>query len=1094
MNETPSDSTAQDRQLAGGVIRAELAEALRAQGVDGERALGLLLDAAYMLDHPDSFRRPSEVAHSCVRGALDSVLKLAGEDFPGPQRAVRALEAAAEAVAEDWGERGDVSSGLLDALLTAVDEVHAQRADRGGFRVRQVERLVLEQTRQEMGLAERQAARDSWSAFYSVASAVLHGSSSAVDAREQLAGVVAAMEQLFLGLPERAGRLRELAALECPGQLDADEVARMTDPRAGAYFFRAAVSERWLGLLPLERLLPEERRWVAAPYMRRLLDEREELVCSWVREHLEGIVGQGAGALSQAVAVVAEGGVGAGALLERLVREYPEGYVQICAADWVCGVPVAERDGQWIRVVEGILVSREFTRRRGWETRRLLAALVATAHPGGRLRGGGDRLGVIVRSALAGVLVGHLGHPGARLEVELRNDLGVAEEVSAVPSAAGATVRAVLDLALAEARLGVPVTQRLQGVRGKLAGDSLEGRIAAVHLAESFVLDTHAGCAQGWWREAVETAGRIGGGRWPCADVADFIALLVGRCPEESREALEGAFVQGLGTPPPREEVGEWEEASCAPVPDRWSVVRGLSPVLPAGVLVKWQPVLAALERQFGAPPARPEPAVTVSGRVVSHRGLSIDTFAALVQVEGPVTAVAELARTEVPRPEDGESEDEARAWLLGDLVAKDPARWAVEPTEVAAAVAGRVALQAAYFNALHRAAGDGVLEEPAVARVAQAAFAVRPSRGSTDGEAEQLERIVSNLLHRTWDAGGTVAEAEAEAVAWLGGLVEGWTVPRLDSDSPLMDAVLDSGGSALLSLIVWGLRQADSENGLPAAVKAAVDPLLIGEPDDRALAVIGFVLGQLRQADAVWAAGHEGALMAVDEAWRPARRWLAHGKRHDHQLLASLDREGLWDLLAGWEASGEGEGSLDKTVNTLLQESMPLGPAAEFLSGLADRAGGAKAVSTMLSRLATAIAGEGTSEWALQRAMELWRATLDARLPAEALRGAGHFAFAESLEQEAWLELTARTVAQQPGLDDSDRVVRRAARTPGSGHALVVAVAALETAPLDGFWRGEIIRYASDLFAGASGGGSEYEALRVALINAGALEAVYDS
>ncbi|QES10977.1 hypothetical protein DEJ45_00010 [Streptomyces venezuelae] len=78
----------------------------------------------------------------------------------------------------------------------------------------------------------------------------------------------------------------------------------------------------------------------------------------------------------------------------------------------------------------------------------------------------------------------------------------------------------------------------------------------------------------------------------------------------------------------------------------------------------------------------------------------------------------------------------------------------------------------------------------------------MRPSRGSADGEAAQLEKILGNLLHRTWSAG-----AEAEAVAWLGGLVDGWAVPRLDSGSPLMDAVLDSGGSAPLSLIVWGLR-----------------------------------------------------------------------------------------------------------------------------------------------------------------------------------------------------------------------------------------------------------------------------------------------
>ncbi|MEU7045886.1 hypothetical protein AB0A77_33170 [Streptomyces varsoviensis] len=129
---------------------------------------------------------------------------------------------------------------------------------------------MAEQTRQEMRLAETEAAR-SWSAFYSSASGVLHGSSSGADeARRQFGDVTAAMEQLFLGLPERSDRLRALARLEVPVQKDADEVARMTDPRAGVYFFGTAVSGRWL------ELLPEEQRWPAAPYLRRLLAQEPE--------------------------------------------------------------------------------------------------------------------------------------------------------------------------------------------------------------------------------------------------------------------------------------------------------------------------------------------------------------------------------------------------------------------------------------------------------------------------------------------------------------------------------------------------------------------------------------------------------------------------------------------------------------------------------------------------------------------------------------------------------------------------------------------------------------------------------------------------
>ncbi|PVC80802.1 hypothetical protein DBP12_36940 [Streptomyces sp. CS014] len=1077
-------------------VRPELAEALQAQGTDGERALGLLLDAAYVLDNPGGFRRADEVVHSCVRGALDSVLKLAGGDFPGPRRATRSLVEAAGAVADSWSDAGAVPPDVLDSLVAAVDEVRAQDADRGGFRVRQVEHLVLEQTRQEIGLAERQAARDSWSAFYSSASAVLHGSGSAGDARRQFGGAVAAMEELFLGLPERADRLRELALLDSPGRQDADDVARMTDPRAGAYFFRAAISDAWLGLLPVERLLPEQRRWPAAPYMRRLLTKQPELVCAWVEEHLEEIAGQGAGALSQAVAVVAQGGLAAGALLARVVREHPERYVLISAAYWAYDVPVAERNGQWVTVVEGVLGAREFAEREAWERGRLLRALLATAHPGGRLRTGKDRLGVIIRSSLAGVLAGHLVREDARLQAELCSDLGAVGEDESVRSAAVAVMRAVLDLALAEARLGVPVGQRLRGVRGKPVGAQFQARLVAVHLAESFAVDAEAGVAAAWWQEAVQAAGQVGGGKWPYADVADFVALLGEQRPEDLREAVEAALAQGLGTPPSQQEISAWEEVLPEQaLPDAWYVVRGLSPVLPGGVLAGWQPVLAVLQERFGVPPARPEPVVKFSSWVESYGGLSMDAFAARVQAEGPAAAVAELAVTEVPRREQDEEADGTRAWLLGDLVAQDPVGWAVGAAEVAAA-AGCPALQAAYFNALHRAAGDGGLETAVVVQVAQAAFAVRPPQGSEARGTAQLERVISNLLHRTWSAGESVGAAEADAVAWLSGLVEDWTVPRQDSSSPVLGAVEEPGGSALLSLITWGLGQARDGNGLPAPVSCVLGPLLTEEPDDQALAVIGFVLSQLCQADPAWTDRHADALLALDVAWRPARSWLVWGRQPDHQLLARLERSRLWDVLSRCKASDEGQGPLDKTMLALLQGTMPLGPVGEFLAGLAGRPGGAEAISTMLSRLATAVddVREEEIEWARRQAAGLWRAALDAQLPHEALRGAGYFAFTKTLDEDTWLELTARTVAQQPDLDNSDQVTKRAGRTPGSVHAQVIAAAALDTAPADGYRRAEIIRYAGDVFAQGSSGTPQYENLRIALINAGAIEEAYRS
>jgi hypothetical protein len=104
-----------------------------------------------------------------------------------------------------------------------------------------------------------------------------------------------------LGLPERAERLRQLALSEQPSPQDAAEIASMSDPRAGDYFFRAAVSPRWLGLLPLDRLLPEASRWPALPYLRRQLEADAGQVCAWVEQYLASIEARGPGAVGMAV-------------------------------------------------------------------------------------------------------------------------------------------------------------------------------------------------------------------------------------------------------------------------------------------------------------------------------------------------------------------------------------------------------------------------------------------------------------------------------------------------------------------------------------------------------------------------------------------------------------------------------------------------------------------------------------------------------------------------------------------------------------------------------------------------------------------------
>ncbi|MFD7137324.1 hypothetical protein [Streptomyces sp. NPDC059894] len=972
--------------------------------------------------------------------------------------------------------------------MGAVEELRAEQAERGGFRTRQIGHLVAGQTRQEMGLAETEAAR-SWSVFYSSASGVLHGSGSGADeARRQFQDVTAAMEQLFLGLPERAERLRELTRLEVPVQQDADEVARMTDPRAGAYFFRAAVSGRWLGLLPLARLLPEEGRWPAAPYLRRLLVQEPERVCAWVGEHLDAIRGQGLGALSQTVAVVSEAGMAACPLLTKIVWAQPDRFVLLRAAYWAVDIPVAERTGAWVAVLESILRVRGFTAQESWESGLLLRTLVASAHPGGRLRTGGDRLGGIIRASLAGVLADHLGDEDARFQAEIVNDLGEVSLAGPPHVVVVALMRAVLDLAVAEAQLGVPVATRLRGVYGKLPAGEHRARLVAVHLAESWPLDGgRPEAAAGWWQVAIDAAREVGGGTWPSADLADFLALLED-CPQELRTGLEAALTEGLGAPPAAQEMEAWADAFPGPVPRRWRIVRGLSPVLPEAVRAPWQPVLALLEEKYGPPAERPEPVVKITSWVESHGGLSLEAFTARVQADGVVAAVAELAAAPLPgdKDDDDDGGDGARAGLLGELVAQDPDAWAANPAAVAAA-ATRPALQSAYFNALHHAATSNRLHPNLLGPLAEAAFAVRPQAAGEPQEA-RLQLVISNLLHRLWNSGASLGTVEADGVAWLRALITEWSTPRLDTSSPLGTATTAPGGGALLSLTAWGIQHAArTGEGLPEQLTAVLEGLLGSEPDDQALAVIGFGLSQLHHCDPGWVTAHADTLLSLDPSWRPVRSWLTHG-RPDPAVLARLDRAALWQVLCAPHA----EGALDRVFLALLDETEPLGPASEFLAGLAGCTGGDEAVSVMLSRLATYTARTDSTEVA-ERACVIWRAALDADLPAVALRGAGHFAFADSVDQDTWLELTAATVVQQPDLEDADHAAERAARTPASPAAQLIAAAALDDGPADGYRRTETIRHAAALYAGAPAENTpEHEALRVALINAGAIDDAY--
>ncbi|MFF0018734.1 hypothetical protein [Streptomyces sp. NPDC005374] len=1076
-------------------VSAELSTALAAQGPHGERALNLLRDAAAVLSDPGWWNAPYEVAQSCCRGAIDSILNLAPKDIEGIEAARDTVMNAAKSAVEACRANGSLPQGLLDELEAAVDALRAEEANPGGRRIRQIGHLVQELTRQEMGLAEVEAVRNSWTRFYRDTSGVVHGSGATPEqSRERFEGVMAAFEQLFLGLPERAERLRRLALSEQPSQEDADEVASMSDPRAGSYFFRAAVSRRWLDLLPQERLLPEASRWPALPYLRRLLDADPPQLCRWVADQLTAIEERGPGAVSTAVSLVAGAGMAACALLQQIARQQQDRHVLLRISFWARDVPMSDRNGQWVSVVEAVLRTPSFGTEESWEAAQLAQALVHTAHPGGRLRPAGDRLGGIIRSALASVLAGPLAEADT-WRISMVNDLREISFADPPRDVLFTLMRAVLDLARQDARLGVPLPERWRVLGSKLPAGAGADRLRAAVLLESHDDDrADLDSAAAWWERALPLAGRLVVSGSARADVADFLALLEDACPEEHRADLHAVLAQGLGEAPSASEISAWKnayEAGSEPLPDAWRTVWDLSAVLAPQVLEPWGPMLEMLTGLTGQPaPARPLPRLRITSWVERHGGLPPDVFAVQAAQAGPAAAVAQLAVAPVPRGDvDAEG---ARAGLLGDLVSQDPQLWARDPHGVAAAAASTPAVLAAYFSSLHRAAREEKLSQSELAAIALAAFAARPAARQDSPGAQQLQQVICNLLHRAWESGllldMTSGEA-AGAVEWLQDLVTGWTRPRTDTPRPLWAALDQPGGTALISLIAWALQQAHrTGQALPEPARGVLGRLLADEPDDQALAVIGMCLGQLADVDAAWVEEHAEPLYALDAAWRPAAAWLRQPRPHAG-ILAHLDRAALLQVAAGPDDAPV----LGKIIVSFLDGSQVLGPAPALLAELAAQDGGVQAVSELLSHLAQAVIHcDQASPWP-ERAAALWRSALEAQVEPAALTGAGRFAYADRLDDAAWLELTARTVARQPDLEVPYAIAERAARHPGSADALLIAAAMLG-APVDSFHRQEIQGHAARLFAqSAVQGTAEHEQLRIALINAGAIEAAYN-
>ncbi|MFJ8902960.1 hypothetical protein [Streptomyces sp. NPDC102370] len=679
--------------------------------------------------------------------------------------------ASAEARAA-WG-RVTAAAGVLRDELVKPGRYHQARA-RG---------IVERQMGVELGAAQ-ETALDVWGAVYGVASGILHGRAAHDgEAAVLYADILAAARELLVPLPGRAARVLELVALEHPGVAEAKELAGWADPRATDYFFRSGPATAWLTVLQEHAphlLMPDEAaggRWSAAPFLDHVAAADPAAARIW----LNAPAGKAAPNVLRAQQIAAAGRLALDALLGLAARRWdavdtaqlravlagpgvrdgggPEaGATLRLAARWARAVPRAERTGQWIGVVEGLLtgaVEDEHTGRLGldavaervraqmraaglldgatedvdgdiagvaadadWvaseeEMRELAALQVAsrlpdhdvamlvrelarTAYPAGRRGPAHPNVGA-VRAVLAKLLAHDIELTAEQARpLVFRADLDQVHIGDIAAFGGPRLARAVLDVAAADADAGVGLAQRTRYVR-RLAGldARLHTRLIAAHLAHRPPTPDALDGPE-WWQQAMALVPQALADD-PDPEPARLVELVLTACPPEHAAQLAADVRTALGTPPPAALIEEV-------LPARADQADGLAEPLATWLRVwDWSPVLTSTVLEGWEPLLdalrRLEPAGPPDPR--SETVLEPVTATTALQAED----LAELAAARGPvaaatalaaAPDAG---DDGYAMVLHRLVAAAPAAWTSDVPAVLAAL-GRPELAAFYLAA----------------------------------------------------------------------------------------------------------------------------------------------------------------------------------------------------------------------------------------------------------------------------------------------------------------------------------------------------------------------------------------------------------
>ncbi|MFB8401143.1 hypothetical protein [Streptomyces sp. NPDC055912] len=815
------------RILTGGFLRrpAEIAESCLRGAADGllslpgaPEAVGLKAAAAALLDAVDA--RPGPSHHVPVAAADDELLAAPHRLAPaaetgaagrvpasGPSRPAAAPRQTADpptdtsaASSEEW------------RLREAAEVLRGQLAKPGGYHRARAAGIAERLMGVQPGAAQEEAL-GVWGEVYGKTSGTLHGGvADPARAAALYRQLLAAARELLVPLPGRAARVLDLAALKEPGEKEARDLAGWADPRATTFFFRSGPATAWLHALHEHAphlLLADEAAgvWPAAPFLEHLATASPETARPWLADHAVELAAAGPLMLG-ALLRLADGGALAPADIRRLlphVTARPAAHTPAeeaslsrrLVAAWAGNLPMAARDGDWLLVVEELLMDSvdlghagylayqaarrrahadheplpELTEalRREWAARLpdhdvtgLLRELVVTVHASS---GGPFRWARAVRGALAGLLrrdIDGLVRQSWHASVDLDEVRVLDAQVFLGPvlDMGPLLARAVLDLAAADAAAGLPLAERMRAWPRIAAAEDehLHDRVLAAHLAAHPPAAGADTAGEGeWWDQAVEATVRLLTGH-PTPEGARLAALVLNTCPPGRAADLNLRARAALGPAPAADEIDQAlpaapdaAQASGRTEPlDSWLRAWHWSPGLPAPLLTGFAPLLAALRRRRPAGP--PDPRIAARPPSRHDTVVALEDLLELAAAAGPVAAAAALAGA----PDAGA---DGYARVLQHLVGAAPAAWTAEVPQVLAALA-RPELGAFYLAATATAVRhpDAFPTGPAGAVLAALTLSralPAPASSHVPDAADFAGRAWSALLSFAWRTGG---------------------------------------------------------------------------------------------------------------------------------------------------------------------------------------------------------------------------------------------------------------------------------------------------------------------------------------------------